>query len=123
VRSVAVSPDGQTIVSGSSDKMVKLWEASTGLLLRTLKGHRDWVRSVAVSPDGRTIVSGGVDNTVKFWEASTGRLLRTLEGHGSEVNSVAVSPDGRWLVSSGCEIYDGAKHTCTRGDIKLWTMP
>jgi WD40 repeat protein len=78
---VAVSPDGRTIVSGSADRTVKVWEAESGRLLRSLEGHTDSVRAVAVSPDGRTIVSGSWDNTVKVWEAESGRLLRSLEGH------------------------------------------
>ena len=65
VMSVAFSPDGQTIVSGSEDKTVKVWEAATGSLQRTLEGHLSYVTSVAFSPDGQTIVSESVDKTVK----------------------------------------------------------
>ncbi len=78
---VAVSPDGRFIVSGSGDRTVKVWEAATGRLLRSLEGHKDDMTAVAVSPDGRFIVSGSDDRTVKVWEAKTGRLLRSLEGH------------------------------------------
>jgi WD40 repeat protein len=53
VRSVAFSPDGRTLASGSFDGTVRLWEAKTGRLLRTLEGHTDSVRSVDFSPDGR----------------------------------------------------------------------
>jgi WD40 repeat protein len=60
---------------------VKVWEAASGRLLRSLEGHTDWVQAVALSPDGRTIVSGSWDSTVKVWEAESGRLLRSLEGH------------------------------------------
>ncbi|MBE9039733.1 PD40 domain-containing protein [Oscillatoriales cyanobacterium LEGE 11467] len=96
VNSVAFSPDGKTIASGSSDNTVKLWKAD-GTLLRTLEGHSDGVNSVAFSPDGKTIASGsGV--TVKLWKAD-GTLLRTLEIHGW-VSSVAFSPDGKTLASA-----------------------
>ena len=74
---------------------MKVWEAESGRLLRSLEGHTGAVRAVAVSPDGRTIVSGSRDRTVKVWEAESGRLLRSLEGHTGGVNAVAVSPDGQ----------------------------
>ena len=59
VFSVAFSPDGQTLASGSRDYTVRLWRAADGTLLRTLKGHTEDVYSVAFSPDGKTLASGG----------------------------------------------------------------
>jgi WD40 repeat protein len=99
VSSVAFSPDGKTIVSGSFDNTLKLWDAATGRELRTLSGHSDTVCSVAFSPDGRTIVSGSDDGTLKLWDAATGREFRTLSGHSPDVLSVAFSPDGSTIVS------------------------
>ena len=69
VRSVAVSSDGQTLVSGSWDKTIKVWELSTGKLVRTLTGHENPVDSVAISPDGQTLVSGSDDKTIRVWGA------------------------------------------------------
>ena len=68
VNSVAMSSDGQTIVSGSDDHTIKVWNLDTGELLHTLEGHSDSVNSVAISPNGRTIVSGSKDETVKVWQ-------------------------------------------------------
>ncbi len=99
VKSVALTPDGRTAVSGSGDYTVKVWDLGTGALLRTLEGHTSGVSSVATTPDGRTAVSGSGDSTVKVWDLETGALLRTLEGHTSSVYSVAITPDGRTAVS------------------------
>ena len=105
VTSVAFSPDGRYALSGSSDKTLKLWEVSTGRLIRTFKGHSKWgawVSSVDFSPDGRYALSGSKDKTLKLWEVSTGRLIRTFTGHSkwvAEVSSVAFSPDGRYALS------------------------
>jgi WD40 repeat protein len=111
VNSVAYSPDGQTVASGSWDKTIKLWNVKTGNLLQTLKGHSSSVNSVAYSPDGQTLASGNGDKTIKLWNVKTGNLLQTLTGHSSSVSSVAYSPDGQTLASGS-------------GDktIKLWNV-
>ncbi|KAJ3103794.1 hypothetical protein HK100_004146, partial [Physocladia obscura] len=99
VYAVAISTDGQFVVSGSSDKTVKIWDAQTGALQRTLEGHTDIVRAVAISTNGQSVVSGSSDKMVKIWDSQTGRLLRTLEGHSDWVRAVAVSTDGQFIVS------------------------
>jgi WD40 repeat protein len=66
-----LSPDGQTIASGSSDKTIKLWNIKTGELIRTLAGHGDGVQSLAFSQNGNILVSCGFDNIIKIWRVST----------------------------------------------------
>src|SRR5262249_56376 len=74
VSSVCFSPDGQRIVSGGSDRMVKLWDAQTGQEAITLSGHTPSFTSVCFSADGRLIVSGGLGRAVLVWDARNGRL-------------------------------------------------
>lgn len=69
VTSVALSADGQTLVSGSDDKTTKVWNLSTGQELRTPTGHTSSVTSVALSADGQTLASGSDDKTIKVWRA------------------------------------------------------
>jgi WD40 repeat protein/tRNA A-37 threonylcarbamoyl transferase component Bud32 len=103
VYSVAFSPDGTRIVSGSRDKTLKVWDAQTGEEVLTLTGHTEAVLSVAFSPDCKRIVSGSGDNTLKGWDAQTGEEIRRLKGHSSSVLSVAFSPDGTRIVSGSAD--------------------
>jgi WD40 repeat protein len=109
VLSVAFSPDGKTIATGSFDNTVKLWNLE-GKELQTFKGHSNSVLSVAFSPDGKTIASGSKDNTVKLWNLE-GKELQTFKGHSNSVWSVAFSPDGKTIAS-------GSKDNT----VKLWNL-
>ncbi|EJD02307.1 WD40 repeat-like protein [Fomitiporia mediterranea MF3/22] len=101
VCSVAYSPSGRWIVSGSDDKTIRIWDAETGAPIREpLRGHDDWVRSVGFSPDGRHIVSGSDDKTIRIWDAETGvPICEPLREHEDSVVTVEYSPDGRRIVS------------------------
>src|SRR5258708_2050835 len=78
VTSVAFSPGGQTLVSGSTDKSIKLWDAVGGQVLRTMSGDSDTVSSVVFTPNGKRIVSGSFDRAILIWDTHSGQLLRTL---------------------------------------------
>ncbi|KAF5345507.1 hypothetical protein D9757_014304 [Collybiopsis confluens] len=99
ILTVAFSPDGSKIVSGSHDETVRIWDAVAGQQLAQLDGHTSGVTSVAFSPDGSKIVSGSYDETVRIWDAVAGQQLAKLDGHTDVVNSVAFSPDGSKIVS------------------------
>ena len=73
VLTVAFSPDGQRLASGSYDTTVKVWDTATGKAIHTLRGHQGPVSGVAFSPDGRHLASASFDRTVKIWDLTTGQ--------------------------------------------------
>jgi WD40 repeat protein len=99
VISVAFSPDGKWVVSGSLDGTVRIWEAKTGKEISRMK-HRYAVTAVSFSPNGRWVVSGAKDNTARVWDAQTGKEIAHF-AHTNEVLAVAFSPDSTRVVSGG----------------------
>ncbi len=109
ITSMAFSPDGKRLASGSSDGTVTLWDVPREKKPRTLLGHTREVDSVAFSSDGKQLASGSMDKTVKLWNTETGKEIPTSMRQDGTVFSVAFSPDGKRLAS-------GSKD----GTVKLW---
>ena len=120
VNSVAFSSDGTQILSGSGSSTskillgriannVKLWDVTSGHLLRTFEGYSSWIWSIALSRDGRRLAWGTAEKSLMIWDAASGQLQRTLRGHSGVVLSVKFSSDGSRLASGSSD------HT-----IKLW---
>jgi WD40 repeat protein/serine/threonine protein kinase len=99
VTSVAFSPDGRRIVTGSWDQTAKVWDAASGRELLPLKGHSAPIWCVAFSPDSRWIVTGSWDQTAKVWDAASGTNLLTLTGHAAPIRAVAFSLDSQRIVT------------------------
>jgi WD40 repeat protein len=114
VGSVAFSPDGQSIISGSYDNTVRVWDATTGTEQHTMHGHEDKVNSIAVSPNGQLIVSGSDDCTVRVWNATTGAEQHIIHSHKGRVFSVAFSPNSQSIVSGSddCTVRVWDATTC-----------
>ena len=110
--SVAFSPDGALLASGSANGTVKLWNVSTRENIATLEGHTGSVVSLDFSTNGTLLASGARDNTVKLWNVATGAHVATLEGHTDGVFSLAFLPDGKLA----------SKAWADGGTVKLWNV-
>jgi len=102
VQCVALTPDGQQIVSGSSDGGLRFWELKSGNNLAKLSvGSGIW--SIAVSSDGKQIVAGLQDGSVRVWDSDRRKNILTFNGHSDVVRGVALTPDGRYAVSGSAD--------------------
>jgi WD40 repeat protein len=96
----AVLSPGGLGVATTKGEVAQLWDASTGRLLHTLKGHKSLVTDAEFSPNGREVVTVSDDHTGRIWDARTGRLLHVLVGHFFPVRTGSFSPDGHWIVTA-----------------------
>jgi WD40 repeat protein len=106
VQSVAYSPDGKLLASGSWDTKIILWDASTGQVTGSpLKGHTSYVQSVAFSPDGTILASGSADHNIILWDVKSRQPIgEPLKAHTGVVQSIAFSPDGKTLASGSVDM-------------------
>lgn len=103
ILAVGFSPDGSTIASAGYDKVIKLWDVSTGKLVTTLKEHMDAVYAIAFMRGGRHLVSAAGDRTLKIWDLSTGKRIVTMSDALDALYAVAVHPSGSHVAAAGAD--------------------
>ncbi len=109
---LAFSPLEPSLASGSFDGTIRIWDATTGAVLRTLTGHDGWATAPCFSPDGLQLAAAGDGRrSLRIWDVQTGAVLRTLTGHSDRGVNCSYSPDGARIATAS---FDGT--------IKLWNV-
>lgn len=121
---------GNTLVSASRDKSLKIWDVTTGYCLKTLKGHTDWVRCVTPAIDGRFLLSAGNDQVPRLWDANTGQSTITFLGHEHVLEAVAFAPSSSYVHLASIANYRKPPPSSSSGEflatggrdkiIKIW---
>lgn len=115
VNMIRFAADGATIITASGVTglygEVRVWDAITGDLRQTIRGHRDTMYAAVPSPDGRFLATGSYDHAIILWDASTGKEVRRFPGHNGAIYDLAFSPDGKVLASASGD-----------ATVKLWRV-
>jgi len=118
VTSIALSRDGGLALAGGADRSLRVWDATTGVLVGTFQGHTGSVAAVSLGTEAHTALSGSHDRTLRLWDVPGETCVRTFEGHTGSVNAVALAADGRAAVSGADDntvrVWDVKKGTCLR---------
>jgi eukaryotic-like serine/threonine-protein kinase len=106
---VAISPRGDMLATGGTDKVVRLWNAKTLTQKLLLEGFVGPVNSLSFDAAGQRLASVGWDKTVRIWDVGSGQLVKSWQGHEGELGAVAYSPSAKKLATGGSD-----------GAVKLW---
>jgi RNA polymerase sigma factor (sigma-70 family) len=113
VPSIAFSPDGTSLASGSADKTIRLWDVGTGVLRTQINANEKGVYSVVFAPGGKTIASVAEDGWTRLWDTASSKQLHAIKSENAHIMAAVFSPDAR-LFATGEEAPDGS------GTIRLW---
>lgn len=101
IYSLAMNPDGTIIVSGSTEKVIRVWDPQTCTKLCKLKGHTDNVKALVVSKDGHHCISGSSDGSIKLWSVSHQRCINTIRVHSEAVWALLATETFSHVISGG----------------------
>ncbi len=112
VTDLAFSPDDKSLASGSNDRNIILWDASTGQKTKFFEGHNSPVSSLQFNPEGNRLLSTGFDRTIRLWDPVNGMDILTFRNHHAAIRRAVFSPDGQWIASAGDDnrvlLWDGS---------------
>src|SRR6266550_796721 len=107
INDVSFSNDGTLIAAGGGQParlgQVKIWDATTGQLLKSFEGHKDAIYAVAISPNKQILATGSYDQKIILWDIPSGKLIKELEGHNGSVTDLSLRPDGKVLASASAD--------------------
>ena len=112
IRGIVFPPNGRSLVSGSDDDSIRIWnlrDGSSKVLL--LKGRNSYFLSVSFSPDGRYIAGGDLNNSLWIWDSRRRKLVAKWSGHTNSVTCMEFTPDGNGLISGSID-----------GTVKCWDI-
>jgi WD40 repeat protein len=101
VKCLSLAPGGKTLATAGDDRLIHLWDTSTGKKLHQMTGHQGVVKAVAWSPDGKTLASGSGDFTARVWDVQSGQQIAQFTRPQAKVDGIAFSPDGKRVASGG----------------------
>jgi len=120
VSSLAITNNKKYLVSGSWDKSVKIWELSTGKIIRNINGHEELVDKIVITPNDKFILSIGANSTTKVWELETGNLEFSVESNLDAADLLLISPDGKFLFNC---FYDKSNDARWKEMCYVWKIP
>lgn len=128
VTSLAFTPDGTLLISGSRDHHIVFWNTETWVEHRRVRAH-DTVQNISLSRDGRWLSSGGSDGYTRVWDVPSGEMVLDVKGHNDTVLTTALSPDGRLVASGGYEdhvciweLHSGKRMARIKNDAQAWSL-
>ena len=130
VEGLALSPDGNYVLSAADDRTARLWDIKTGQEVQRFSGHRAFVYSVAFSSDGQRILTGGANGTVQLWDIESHSELPILNAKNDGLWGVEFSPDGKRLatnvVNNVLQVWDLSNErilwTTKDSGLALWAL-
>nr|WP_261343781.1 hypothetical protein [Symmachiella macrocystis] len=122
VDTINISPNGNTIVTGSRGGDVTFWQADSGKEIATLKEHAGALKRIQFRADGNRMATTGNDTTVKVWDVHSRQVIHTFYGHDGPVTDVAFSPNSDHVASCGWDLVSRVWDTASRHEL-MWTGP